>query len=640
MRHIIEGLKKTLSLLQLEKQEDLNQYKLKMSGASIVERRKEGVCWYPLQVERTKFDTGERLLVKVLRSKEHHQAHLFQSGKLVSLFSNAGNNNEHQHAVNGVVNQVRDHWMMITLNVDEEPKWLRNGNIGVQLLFDENSYIEMERALKIVMQPQDERLEYLRGILLGEEEGLILVREKIVVSGLNISQNEALNSIVNARDVAVVHGPPGTGKTTTLVEGVCHTVREEGQVLVCAPSNAAVDLLSEKLGERGLNVVRIGHPARVTEENLLKTLDAKIAHHNNFKDLKAVKKQAEECYQLAIKYKRNFGYEERNQRRLLLQESGKLKKEAEHLEFYIINDILSNAQVIASTMVGASNYQIRDRKFKTVFIDEAAQGLEPATWIPITKAQRVVFAGDHFQLPPTIKSYEAAQSGLAETLFEKVIKRNNVGVMLREQYRMNEDIMMFSSRYFYDDKLIASDCVGDWKLFEEDLAMEFIDTAGCGYFEEMDSETKSSFNQEECEVLMKHFRIYFNSLEHMGVSKGISVGVISPYKAQVVLMQDCFKDIEGEFEYLDLNLSVNTIDSFQGQERDVVYISLVRCNEKGDIGFLSDIRRMNVAITRAKKKLVVIGDSATIGQHPFYSSFLDYVNEKNAYRSAFEFMGY
>ncbi|WP_027470221.1 AAA domain-containing protein [Saccharicrinis fermentans] len=638
MSRIMKELQKIHALLLKEKEEDLLQYKRKVSDTSVVERRREGVCWYPLGIERTKFDAGERLLVKVSRPKEHRESHLFQSGKLVSLFSNSGNNNENKHAVSGVVNRANDSEMMITLNSDEEPQWLHDGNVGVQLMFDENAYLEMERALGIVMHPQDDRLMYLRSLLLESQEATFADKQEVVIPHLNESQNRALNRILSANDLAIVHGPPGTGKTTTLVESIYHTLKSESQVLVCAPSNAAIDLLCEKLGNKGLRVVRIGHPARVTQEILSKTLDANIAHHSNYKDLKALKKQSEEYYRTAMKYKRNFGHEERQQRRLLLQESSKLKKEVEQLEYYIINDILGSAQVIASTMVGASNYHIRDRRFNTVFIDEAAQGLEPATWIPILKANRVVFAGDHCQLPPTIKSFEAAKAGLDETLFEKAIKRNKVDVMLQEQYRMNKDIMRFSSRYFYGDRLKANEQVENWTCFEGDVAIEFVDTAGCGFFEQMDKERKSSFNPEEGDLVLKHFREYFSTLASQLKDTEISVGVISPYKAQVNLLQENFKDVDEEFDGCKLQLSVNTIDSFQGQERDVIYISLVRSNEKGEIGFLSDTRRMNVAMTRARKKMVIVGDSATVGQHKFYGQFLDYINEIGAYRSAFEWM--
>ncbi len=638
MSKAVKELQKVHALLLSEKEEDLRQYKRKMSDTSLTERRKEGVCWYPLNVERSTFSAGERVLVKVSRPKEHRESHMFQSGKLVSLFSNSGSNNEQKHAVSGVVNRAGESEMIITLNGDDEPDWLHDGHLGVQLMFDENAYLEMERALHIVMNPQDDRLLFLRSLMLEDEEATFENISEINIPELNSSQNNAINRIASAKDLAIVHGPPGTGKTTTLVQSIFHTLKNEKQVLVCAPSNAAIDLLCEKLASKGLSVVRIGHPARVTEEILSMTLDAQIAHHNSYKDLKAVKKMAEEYYQTAKKHKRNFGHEERQQRRLLLQESTQLKKEAEQLEYYIVNDILSNAQVIASTMVGSSNYQIRDRRFNTVFIDEAAQGLEPATWIPVTKANRVIFAGDHCQLPPTIKSFEAAKSGLDETLFEKAIKRNKADVMLQEQYRMNRDIMRFSSQYFYNDKVRANSGVENWSMFDGDTALEFIDTAGCGFFEQVDQETKSSFNPEECDILLKHFRQYISLLESNIPQSEPSVGIISPYKAQVNLLQNNFKGIEEELENCKLQLSVNTIDSFQGQERDIIYISLVRSNEKGEIGFLSDTRRMNVAMTRARKKLVIVGDSATIGQHQFYGQFLDYVNSIGAYRSAFEWM--
>jgi len=640
MQNINKELEKVIGLLQLEKEEDLNQYRHKMASSSIVARRKEGVCWYPVQKDKSSFNAGEKLVIKVSRPKEHKEAHLFQSGKLVAVFSNAGRNNEFNHTVNGVVNNVRKDEMLITLNCDDEPDWINDGNIGVQLLFDENAYFEMERALRIVLQPQDDRLEYLKDVLLGHTEAQFGEEIPVNIPFLNESQNKAISLIQRAKDVAIVHGPPGTGKTTTLVEGIVYTLQKEPQVLMCAPSNAAVDLLCEKLQLQNIDVVRIGHPARVTDDILRLTLDARIANHTNFKDLKAVKKQADECHRTALKYKRNFGHEEKEKRRLLLQESTKLRKEAEQLEYYIINDILNNAKVIASTMVGASNYQIRERKFSSVFIDEAAQGLEPACWIPITKAHRVIFAGDHCQLPPTIKSFKAAKDGLEETLFEKAIKRNTVDEMLVEQYRMNQHIMQFSSSYFYQNKLIANKAVDNWQIFEGDFSVEFIDTAGCGYHEQVETETKSSFNKEEADMLLKHFRQYLDLLSSMHLNAEISVGVVSPYKAQVSLLQQQFQGVETEYESVKMDLSVNTIDSFQGQERDVIYISLVRSNEKGSIGFLSDIRRMNVAITRAKKKLVIVGDSSTIGQHPFYNSFLDYVNEINAYRSAFEFMSY
>ena len=638
-KDIQEELKLLLSLLKKEKEEDLRIYKRKMTGTSIIERRKQGVCWYPVNLEKTKFDSGERLLVKISRPEEHKDAHMFQSGKLISLFSNAGKNHENSEVVNGVVNQVKEHEMLMTINSDEVPEWINDGYLGVQLLFDENAYREMENALKFLIKTKEERINQLKDILLGGIEARFDDKHPISLSGLNKSQNNALNLIRNAKDVAIVHGPPGTGKTTTLVQAILHILHEEQQVLVCAPSNAAVDLFVEKLDKEGVNVVRIGHPARVTQNILSSTLDAKIARHQDFKTLKTVRKKAEEFRTLGKKYKRNYGHAEREQRKLLFTEAKKLKEEAEHLEFYIVNSILSRAQVIASTLVGANNYNLKGMTFETVFIDEAAQALEPATWIPIIKSRKVIFAGDHFQLPPTIKSYEAAKSGLEVTLFEKAIKRNHADVMLREQYRMNVEIMNFSSQYFYKGQLYPNEKVAQWKIFEEDKPMEFIDTAGTGFFEQVDPETKSSYNREEANLLFRHFKGYLDHIQAIDKLDEVqNIGIISPYKAQVGLLQEKFEVAFADQDDLKNKLTINTVDSFQGQERDIIYISLVRSNERGEIGFLADTRRMNVAITRAKKKLVIIGDSGTIATHPFYERFLDYVNEIGAYRSAFELM--
>lgn len=636
-RDIQEELKHLIALLKKEKEEDLLMYKRKMTGTSLKERREQGVCWYPVDLEKTKFDSGERLLVKISRPPEHRNSHLFQSGKLVSLFSNAGKNHENSEVATGVVNQVREHEMLMTLNSDDVPEWIHDGNLGVQLLFDENAYREMENALKFLIKTKEERINQLKGILLGGIEAQFDDTHPITLPGLNESQNKALTLIQSARDVAIIHGPPGTGKTTTLVRSILHLLKEEHQILVCAPSNAAVDLFVEKLDKEGINVVRIGHPARVTQHVLSNTLDAKIAHHSDYKDLKGLRKRAEEFRSMGKKYKRNFGHAEREQRRMIFAEAKKLKEEAEHLEFYIVNSILSNAQVIASTLVGANNYNLKGMKFQTVFIDEAAQALEPASWIPIIKSEKVIFAGDHFQLPPTIKSYDAAKNGLEVTLFEKAIKRNHADVMLQEQYRMNTEIMNFSNRYFYKGLLHANESVADWKVFEEDNPVEFVDTAGTGFFEQIDPETKSSFNKEEANLLFRHFNEYIHQIESTGKLNEVqNIGIISPYKAQVGLLKEKFEENFVDSSDLRQKIAINTVDSFQGQERDIIYISLVRSNEKGVIGFLADTRRMNVAITRAKKKLVIIGDSGTIGTHPFYKKFLDYVNEIGAYRSAFE----
>lgn len=638
-KEVQEELKNLVGILRLEREEDLRQYKQKMQSTSFEQRRKSGVCWYPVRIEKSSYSSAERLMIRVSRKQDHREAHMFQSGKIVNFFSNAYDNNEETESLSGVVNQVRDHEMLITLNSDDEPDWLYDGKLGVQLLFDENAYREMEKGLIKVLAAEDNRTDELKHIILGDNEAQFKEQYAVQLPELNASQNEALSNVLSAEDIAIIHGPPGTGKTTTLIQAIIQTLKTENQILVCAPSNAAVDLIAEKLGEYNIDVVRIGHPARVTDEILNKTLDAKITNHNQYKELKSLRKNADEYRNLAHKYKRNFGPAEREQRRLLFSEAKRFKAEANLLSDYIKEDIIGKTRVIATTLVGANNPSIQKLHFSSVFIDEAAQGLEPATWLPILKSDRVIFAGDHCQLPPTIKSFEAAKSGLSTTLFEKAISNNKADTMLTEQYRMNSRIMGFSNRFFYNNKLIANENVSDWLIIHDDLPVEFIDTAGTGYFEQTNPESKSSFNSEEINLLFKHLSQYCESLEALKMLDNIDkIGIISPYKAQVSFMLEKFEEQKPVPDAVGKRISINTIDSFQGQERDVIYISLVRSNEKGEIGFLSDTRRMNVAMTRARKKLVIIGDSGTIAKHPFYNEFLDYINEIGAYKSAFEYL--
>lgn len=639
MTKATEELKKVLALLKVEKKEDLDQYISKVQNTSIPQRKKEGVCWYPIYIRKNYFGKGDRLMLEIERTSEIDQPHVFQSGKVISFFSNHGDVESGSNNVSGVVNYVRNNTMVVTLNVDELPDWARSGKLGIDVLFDEASYREMEITMKKVIEAEDNRSAVLREILLGDESAKFdeaVLEEDVEL--LNYSQKKALNLIKKAKDVAIIHGPPGTGKTTTIIQAIKQTLRYQQQILVCAPSNAAVDLLAEKLGEQDIKVIRLGHPARVTDNILSKTLDVQIANHKDYPELRMIRKRAEEFKNMGMKYKRNYGYSEREQRKLLLSESKNLREEADQLEFYIINDLIEKADVITSTLVGASHNILRGKRFETVFIDEAAQALEPACWIPILKAERVVFAGDHCQLPPTIKSFEAAKEGLSNTLFEKCIKRNNVDVMLEVQYRMHEDIMNFSGSVFYDGKLQAHESVRNALLFPDDKPVQFIDTAGCGFTEQNDPETRSHYNTEEATLLLKLVEEQIHRLTNDRIiEENLRIGIISPYKLQVKLLNELYLANEVFVPVAD-HITINTIDAFQGQERDLIFISLVRSNEENIIGFLSDIRRMNVAMTRAKKKLVVVGDSATLGAHPFYDKFLNYINKIDAYRSAYEFI--
>lgn len=632
----VEQLEKTLELIRLERQADLEYYRQKVLLRSLQDRTKEGTTWYPLRLKRDYIGTGERLIVEVERTTQLDQPHAFQSGKSVSLFSNSDGKPEKDH-VNGVINYVKDNLMVITLNADDLPDWIEDSLLGVDVMFDEMTYREMEFALKEVMKAEDNRVAELREMLLANGKPSADREVPYSIPRLNASQINALQKVIAARDIAFVHGPPGTGKTTTLVETIAITLKNEKQVLVCAPSNAAVDLLADKLSEKGLSVLRIGHPARVTEQTLSKTLDARIADHPSYKELRVLRKKMEQVRSAALKFKKRFGYHERQERKQLLQESKLLKADADMLEFYIVNDLLQTMQVICCTLVGSSHPVLRGKKFHTAFIDEAAQALEPATWIPLLRTQRAIFAGDHQQLPPTIKSIDAARSGLASTLFEKGISKHpEAASMLQVQYRMNRHIMEFSSSYFYDNGLVADDSVSNHLLVENELPVEFIDTAGCGYSEKQDAETLSRYNEEEASLLIQQAEVL---VERIGTTAWLdnkfSFGIITPYRAQVDLLIKLL-DASGILQPVKPLITINTVDAFQGQERDVIAISFVRSNERSEVGFLGDIRRTNVAMTRARKKLIMVGDSATLASHPFYNDLIEFVQQNGFYKSAFE----
>jgi ATP-dependent RNA/DNA helicase IGHMBP2 len=628
------------ALLKLEHAADQEQYRQKVMARSLSGRVKEGTTWYPVRLNKTYIGTGERNIIEIERTNNLEQPHSFSSGKSVSVFSNAAGKPE-KHHLNGVVNYVRDNLMVITMNNDELPDWIEASHLGVNVMFDEMSYREMELALKKIIKAEDGRLAELRELFAGESVPKFKPQEtrdgKHEIGNLNESQLQALHKIELAQDVAIIHGPPGTGKTTTLSESIRHCLQTENQVLVCAPSNAAVDLLVDKLSNLGISVTRIGHPARVTEQTLSKTLDAQISLHQHFPELKAMRKRMEELRSSALKYKLNFGWEERENRKLLLEESKQLKTDADTLEFYIVNDLLNKTQAICSTLVGSSHHVLRGRKFNTVFIDEAAQALEPACWIPILRSNRVILAGDHCQLPPTIKSHEAAKQGLSVTMFERLInKKPATATMLKVQYRMNQSIMAFSSKYFYHNELIAHDSVKNGLLRINQEPVEFIDTAGAGYNEKQNPETLSRFNEDEAALVIRQVEKLIEeiTLDHW-LEEKITLGIITPYSAQVELLVK-LAESSPLIEPLHKLISINTVDAFQGQERDAIVISFVRSNNNQEVGFLSDIRRTNVAMTRPRKKLIMIGDSATLGSHPFYLELIEFLQENGFYRSVFE----
>jgi superfamily I DNA and/or RNA helicase len=648
-------LKKLVDLLVIEKEEDYRQYVAQFERSSIQERRKNGVTWYPVQITSEELGYGDYLNIELERTQGLNELHQFGSGKNIELFSNSGENGSENWKFQGTIKQVWQNKMRISFKTDEMPGWTERGKLGINLLFDENSYREMVIALQKVIEAENGRLAQLREVMYGERGAKFNKKdEKIKMPGLNEFQNEAVKLIDAAIDTAVVHGPPGTGKTTTFIQAIRHTLQTEKQVLVCSPSNIAVDLLTERLVRQGVTVLRLGNPARVSEEVMNNTLDVKMTNHASYKELKEYRKRAEEYFALAKKYKRNFGPQERTQRNLLFQEAKQLLKDATTLEDYIQWEQFETAQVIACTPVVSAGRLMRDKKFQTVFIDEAAQALEPMSWIPISRADRVIFAGDHFQLPPTVKSKKAEDGGLKYTLFERVVKAQpHVTALLRTQYRMNDKIMQFSNQMFYEGKLISDESVKDNHLsFDETSELlykpfDFIDTAGCGFTEEQNPETLSIANKEEADLLLKYLGAVLEQYENFGVTvsgsrsatpKPLSIGIIAPYRSQTEYLklqleeQLYFKDSQNHF-------SVRTVDGFQGQERDIICISMTRSNDNGEIGFLADTRRMNVALTRAKKKLIVFGDSATLANHSFYKTFLEYVEAIGAYKSAWELMG-
>lgn len=632
----MEYFKRLQALLKTEREVDQQSYQKLSETLSVSERRANGLTWYPIAITDTEMSRGDYLTVEVERTTHQDIVHQLRFGVSAVLFSN---HDRKQDFVEGTISFQSGNRLKITLRTDELPEWSRNGKLGIDLLFDDKSYDEMQNALKqadaLGEKPTEGRLVQ---ILTGEKKpdfhtGL----PSFTAPALNASQQAAVDKILAANDLAIVHGPPGTGKTTTLVQAIKALIKQDRQqILVVAPSNTAVDLLSEKLSDEGLNVLRVGNPARVSERLMALTLDSKVSEHSSMKEIGKLKKQANEFRNMAHKYKRNFGKAERDQRKALFDEARNIMKQVDKTEQYIIDDLISKAQVITATLVGANHYTVKHLTYHTVVIDEAGQALEPACWVPILKAKKVILAGDHCQLSPTVKSNEAAKNGLSTTLLEKCVALHPEAVtLLEEQYRMNEMIMGYSSAIFYNDKLRAHGSVAQHVLFSEDIPLAFVDTAGCGFDEK--SEGTSTTNPDEAAFLYKHLTLLVTELRsRYGDHELPNIAIISPYKQQIQVLKEQLLHSPVLQSYGN-RISVNTIDSFQGQERDIVYISMTRSNSDNNIGFLSDTRRMNVAMTRARKKLVVIGDSATLSQLPFYADFITYAEQRNAYQSAWEF---
>lgn len=647
MKKSILELQKVKEALLLEKAEEAEVFRKIAMEKTLEQRVKEGASWFPLNVISSGFGLGSYPYAIVERTKQLDTPHKFRAGQVVTVFSQSGREQKEPFSdAKGIVNYVERNKMRITFYDEDFPDWIDNGRLGVDLASDERSYREMEAALNHVMAAEKGRVAELREILLGYAPMHILDdrdAESVEIPRLNHAQNMALRAVLKSQDVCVIHGPPGTGKTTTLVQVIQQLSKREKNILVCAPSNAAVDLLAGQLSKSGLNVLRIGNVSRVGDDIYGLTLDGKLSDRPEMNEVKKMKLEAAQLFKKAGKWRRSFDSDAREERKATYMEAKAITTHAKMLEDYTVQKLIMEAEVVCCTLVGANDSYIEKLKFQTVVIDEAAQALEPATWIPILKAERVVFAGDPFQLPPTVKSNAASKLGLAETLMEKCLKRLAHNNLLDTQYRMNEQIMGFSNLMFYDNQLKAFEgvakhflqfnyCETPPKGGTITAPVEFIDTAGCGYEEKINPQTLSRYNEDEYGIL----RMHLDDLLVRTREYPLSIGIISPYKDQVNYIQ---QNMRTDFDHFpEANVTIDTIDSFQGQERDVIYISLVRSNDKGEIGFLSDSRRMNVAMTRARKKLVIIGDSATLGGHQFYQKFLDYCERVGGYYTAWEWV--
>ena len=635
MEGIEEKIKELEKWLTLEKQEDLRQFQSYLLPLSLAEKRDRGYLWYPLTILHQGFSIGENIKVSVERTKNKGKAHVFRAGNPIRLCE-ITDQKEGTYLV-GVVHFVREDTMQIIFGQSFLPDWVFKSSVAILPEFDEKSYREMESVLKTLKNTHKGRVQHFKEILFGDKLPVFtLLKDEALNPLLNNSQNDAINHIISAKDISIIHGPPGTGKTTTLVSAIARLCDTEYQVLVCAPSNTAVDLLTERISKKGINVVRLGNISRVDEDILNHTLDYQISAHEESKAIKRMRIEADALRKKANSFRTPLDYGQKRQKRELLSEASDLSTWVNQLEKRLIEQILDRAQVITCTLVGAAHSLLAGRKFTTVLIDEAAQALEPATWIPILKAERVVLCGDPFQLPPTVKSRDANKSGLSLTLMEKVIQKGFIHQMLEVQYRGNELIMGYSNQYFYNNKLLASPTVKDKKLpFLDNSPLVFIDTAGTGFEEKPEPGSGSLFNADEFSLLREHIYRIINETQALVNFDFPSIVILSPYKGQINYME---REIRADDKLVNLAIKVKTIDGFQGQESDIVIVSLVRSNGKNDIGFLKDYRRFNVAITRAKSQVVVVGDSSTIGKDLFFAGFLDYCEANASYRTAWEYM--
>ena len=647
-------------LLQLEYQTEKEAFRKQTEEMGLQRKVKRGDAWWPLRMGKSYYNSLNQLVVEVFRQGgEDEIEHNFEFGRPVCFFTSETSHTSNTSQTSrtsrtsqprikyfpftGTVSYVDGDRMVVSVPDNGQLIDVQSAeNVGIQLFFDETSYKMMFEALDRVMKAKG-RLGYLRDLFYSGIQGNKEAERPGGMKAetfnfapmrfpyLNKTQEDAVNKVLRAKDVAIVHGPPGTGKTTTLVEAIYETLRRENQVLVCAQSNMAVDWISEKLVDRGVNVLRIGNPTRVNDKMLSFTYERRFEAHPDYEMLWAIRKAIRE-----LRAHRKRGDEKYHQK------MERLKERAVELEVRINAQLFGEARVIASTLVGSANRLLEGQKFGTLFIDEAAQALEAACWIPIRRVSRVVFAGDHCQLPPTVKSIAALKGGLGKTLMERIVEnRPETVTLLKMQYRMNEEIMRFSSDWFYGNQVESAPEVKYRSILDLDIPMTWVDTSQFSeysdnseysekstsplFHEEFVGESFGRINKAEAELTLLTLESYFKKIgKERILEERLDVGIISPYRVQVQYLRRLLKKKAWVKPFRHL-ISVNTVDGFQGQERDIILISLVRSNDEGQIGFLRDLRRMNVAITRARMKLIILGDASTMTRHPFYKKLYEYI---------------
>lgn len=650
----IQALLQQRTLLQLEYYTEKEAFRKLTEQMGMQRKVKRGDAWFPLQVGKSFYNSLNQTAIEVFRTSDQDIEHNFEFGRPVMFFRSEGSEELKYFSFTGTVSYVDGDRMVVTIPDSAPLLDLQQSTepIGVQLSFDETSYKLMFEALDRVMKAKNNRLAYLRDLFYSHQKAGRFSFEPMKFPWLNPTQERAVNEVLWAKDVAIVHGPPGTGKTTTLVEAINETLMRESQVLVCAQSNMAVDWISEKLVDRGINVLRIGNPTRVNDKMLGFTYERRFESHADYPQLWAIRKAIRELRKNRKKGSENYH-----------QKMDRLKSRAAEIELRINAELFGKARVIACTLVGSAHHLLEGMKFGTLFIDEAAQALEAACWIPMKRASRVILAGDHCQLPPTVKSIAALRAGLGKTLMERIAENKpEVVTLLKIQYRMNDEIMRFSSDWFYGGKVESAPQIKYRSVLDYDHPITWIDTSNeenqitiegedapedsastassvsaanqnsdLNFKEQFVGESFGRINKAEAELTLLTLAEYFTKIGKQRVlEERIDVGIISPYRAQVQYLKKLIKKYEFFKPYRRL-ISVNTVDGFQGQERDVILISLVRSNDEGQIGFLKDLRRMNVAMTRARMKLIILGNKDTMTKHPFYKKLWEYVEAINNY---------